>query len=319
VSGRRDAGGRLPRALQVVLPWLLTIAIFAFLFSHIPVARVVQSLGSARWGWYVALMLPYSIAYLLLDALAVTVAVQRFHAPVRYSTVLPVRAATYVLSLVNSNVGQGGLALWLNRREGLPLLELAGTFVFLAFVEIYQLVIYSSVGVLLAGTRVPDLGAAYAVLYVFLAVFLFYFNGLRALGSSRSVPGFLATFGRARLADYGVILAIKSVSLLLAILVHHLALGLFGMSVPLVALLANLPLVFLVSALPITVAKLGTSQLAWSFLLGAYAPEAGLVAYSLAAHVTFLVMNALIGVAFLPRVGKEVWALAEPVTQEAPG
>ncbi|HYC23266.1 MAG TPA: hypothetical protein VEI94_11205 [Candidatus Bathyarchaeia archaeon] len=315
----RRGGGALRRTIQAALPWVLTIAIFAFLFSHIPVTRVVQSLGAARWGWYVALMLPYSIAYLLLDALAVTVAVQRFHAPVRYSKVLPVRAATYVLSLVNSNVGQGGLALWLNRREGLPLLELAGTFVFLAFVEIYQLVIYSSLGVLLAGTRVPDLGVAYAFLYVFLAAFLLYFNGLRAIGWSRPAPGLLATFGRARLSDYGVILAIKSVSLLLAIVVHHVALGLFGMSIPLLALLANLPLVFLVSALPITVAKLGTSQLAWSFLLGAYAPEAGLVAYSLAAHVTFLITNAMIGVAFLPRVGKEVWELGAPAAQEAPG
>jgi len=107
---------RIPRAIQVVAPWLLTIAIFAFLFAHIPVARVIDSLRSARWGWYLALMLPYSIAYLLLDALAVTYVVRRFHARVGYAEILPVRAVSYVLSLVNTNVGQGGLAIWLNRK-----------------------------------------------------------------------------------------------------------------------------------------------------------------------------------------------------------
>ena len=75
-------------------------------------------------------------------------------------------------------------------------------------------------------------------------------------------------------------------------------------------LLANLPLVFLVSALPLTVAKLGTSQAAWVVLLGGYAPAAGLLAYSLAAHALFLAMNALIGLLFLPRAGRELWALA---------
>ncbi len=294
------------------MPWILTIAIFALLLARVPVERVLASLAAARWGLYLALMLPYSIAYFMLDSLAVTTTVRRFNAPVRYRDILPVRAVTYVLALINSNVGQGGLALWLYRREGVALLAMASSFLFLAFVEIAQLVLYSSLGVAIAGTRVPGLETAYLVLYAALGLFLLYFNGLRALGVARPAPGLLAAFGRARLADYGVVLAIKSVSLLLAICTHWAALQLFGMFVPLEALLANLPLIFLASAVPLTVAKLGTSQAAWIYLLGQYpgTTESGLLAYSLAAHLTFLVMNALIGVAFLPRTGREIWELA---------
>lgn len=306
----------LVRVLRVLVPWVLTVAIFAFLLARIPVEKVVESIAQARWGLYIALMLPYSVAYFLLDSLAVTIVVRRFHAPVRYRDILPVRAVTYVLALVNSNVGQGGLALWLHRRENVPFFAMAGSFVFLAFIEVYQLVIYSSVGVALTGTRVPGLGAAYVVLYVALAAFLFYFAGLRSLGVSRPAPGLLATFGRARLVDYLVVLAVKSTSLLLAIVTHWAALQLWGMYVPLEAMLANLPLIFLASAVPLTVAKLGTSQAAWIYLLGAYAPEAGLLAYSLAAHLTFLVLNAVIGVVFLPRAGREIWELA--ATRDAP-
>ncbi|HLK09818.1 MAG TPA: lysylphosphatidylglycerol synthase domain-containing protein [Candidatus Binatia bacterium] len=302
--------GTAARALRRIAPWALTAAIFALLLAHVPVGGVIAALRGARWGWYLLLVLPYATAYFLIDTLAVTTVVRRFHTPVRYRDVLPVRAVTYLLALVNSNVGNGGLALWLHRREGIPFLAMAGSVLFLAFVEVYQLVLYSSLGVLAAGTSVPGLRDAYLALYALLAGWLAYFNGLRALGVARPAPGLLETFGRARLIDYLVILGIKSASLLMAIVVQHVGLHLFGMDVPLLVLLANLPLVFLVSAVPLTVAKLGTSQAAWILLLGAYAPAAGLLAYSLAAHALFLATNALIGLVFLPRAGREVWALA---------
>ncbi len=315
---RRES--RVARVAKAALPWILTALILDYFRRRWNLGAVVDTLAGARWGLYLALMLPYSIAYFLLDTLAVTTAVRRFHTPARYRDILPVRAVTYVLALINSNVGQGGLALWLHRREGVPLLAMAGTFLFLAFVEIYQLVIYSSIGVALVGTRVPGLGTVYVVAYLLLVAWLVYFNGLRAAGIQRPAPGLLSTFGRARLADYGVILAIKSTSLGLAILTHWAALQLFGMSAPLDALLANLPLIFLGSALPLTVGKLHAAAL-WGYLLGGpggYAPEESLGAYSLAAHLTFLVLNALIGIVFLPRAGREMWELAASSKREEP-
>jgi hypothetical protein len=232
---------------------------------------------------------------------------------------MPVRAVTYVLALVNSNVGQGGLALWLHRREGIPLLAIFGTFLFLAFIEIYQLVLYSSLGVAIAGSGLPGIGTVYLIAYLLLAAWLLYFNGLRAIGRERPAPGLLATFGRARLVDYAVILAIKSLALGLAILTHWAALQLFGIHVPLIALVANLPLIFLGSALPLTVGKLHAAAL-WGYLLGTiggYASPESLGTYSLVAHLTFLLMNAAIGVAFLPRAGREIWEQAAEARRDA--
>jgi ABC-type thiamin/hydroxymethylpyrimidine transport system permease subunit len=53
----------------------------------------------------------------------------------------------------------------------------------------------------------------------------------------------------------------------------------------------------------VTVAHLGTSQAAWLYFFAAYGEAAQILAYSLVAHVTFMVLNGLIGVCFLP------WAL----------
>jgi hypothetical protein len=318
-GAKQRATNPLVRVAKLALPWILTLAILEYFRRRWNLGAILDTLAGARWGLYLALMIPYSIVYFLLDALAVTTVVRRFHAPVRYRDVMPVRAVTYVLALVNSNIGQGGLALWLHRREDIPLLAIFGSFIFLAFIEIYQLVLYSSLGVAIAGSGLPGIGTVYVVAYLLLAAWLVYFNGLRVAGVDRPAPGLLATFGRARLADYGIVLAIKSVALGLAILTHWAALQLFGIHVPLIALLANLPLIFLGSALPLTVGKLHAAAL-WGYLLGTiggYASPESLGTYSLVAHLTFLLMNAAIGIVFLPLAGREIWEQAAAARRDA--
>jgi hypothetical protein len=86
---------------------------------------------------------------------------------------------------------------------------------------------------------------------------------------------------------------------------HWLAAPAFGVSIPFGALLMFLPVIFMLAALPISVAHLGTTQAAWLVFFGQYAPEPRLLAFSLAAHLTFVATRALLGVALLP------WASAD--------
>ena len=71
-------------------------------------------------------------------------------------------------------------------------------------------------------------------------------------------------------------------------------------------------------SLPIAVAHLGTSQAAWLLFFSSNASPAKIVAYSLAAQLTFMLCNALIGLVFLPRASRELTALpAEPASTSA--
>jgi hypothetical protein len=110
----------------------------------------------------------------------------------------------------------------------------------------------------------------------------------------------LSTFRRVRPSQGAAILGLKGSVFFLSLLVHGQALALFGIAIPFLPLLAFLPIVFLVGALPVTVAHLGTSQAAWIFFFGRYAPAADLLAYSLVSHLTFMLTNATFGVLFLP-------------------
>ncbi len=283
----------------------MTLAIFAFLFSRIPLDRVVATVAGARWGLYVCLMVPYSIFYFLVDAFVVQQAVSWFNVPVAYGDILPVRATSYILSLVNTQLGQGGIAVYLHRRHGIPFWEITGTVVFISFVEIYQLALYSFIGAAAGGQlgKVAPI-EVYAVLAVYLVLHLWYFSRPRSgrLAKAR----ILTAFRKARPRHYLQLLLYKTPNLFAAVTVHWLALPLFGMHVPFAVLLAYLPLVFFFAALPIAAAHLGPSQAAWVYFFHAWAGDAGLIAYSLAAHLTFMIMNALIGLCFLRRASREL-------------
>jgi uncharacterized membrane protein YbhN (UPF0104 family) len=288
-----------------VLPWAVTLAIFAFLFWRIPAAQVAGTFARARWGVYVALVVPYSLFYFLVDTFVVQQAVSWFNVRVPYRDVLPIRATSYILSLVNTQLGQGGIAMYLNRRHHIPFWEITGTVVFISFVEVYQLALYSFVGAAVGGElgRVAPL-EVYGVLAAYLVFHLWYFSRPRAGRFAQA--RIFATFRKARPRHYLQLLLYKTPNLLAAVTVHWLALPLFGMHVPFATLLAFLPLVFFFAALPIAAAHLGPSQAAWVYFFRGYAPEAGLVAYSLAAHLSFMIMNALIGLCFLRRASREL-------------
>jgi hypothetical protein len=119
----------------------------------------------------------------------------------------------------------------------------------------------------------------------------------------------LATFMKARPLDYLTVLAIKAPSFLGSVVAQYYALALYGIAVPFVKLILFLPLVFLAAALPIAVAHLGTSQAAWLLFFSGNAPDVKILAYSLAAHFTFMICNGLIGLVFLPRASRELTAL----------
>jgi hypothetical protein len=266
---------------------------------------VAAKLAEARWGRYLLLMAPYSVFYFLVDSFVVQQAVSWFNVRVSYRDILPVRATTYILSLVNTQLGQGGVAVYLYRRHGLPFWEITGTVVFIMFVEVYQLALYSFVGAVAGGElgRVAPL-PVYVVLGAYLLLHLWYFS--RPRGGRLGQLRLLSTFRRARPHHYLQLLLYKTPNLLAAVTVHWLALPLFGMHIPFLVLLTYLPLVFFFAALPIAAAHLGPSQVAWVYFFRGWAPAEDILAYSFAAHFTFMLMNALIGLVFLRRAAREL-------------
>lgn len=302
-----------------LLPWLITAGIFAIIFTRIPISGVIEALSKVRFVPYLALMLPYSLFYCMVDTFVLTRVVNWFHQPIPYRRLLPIRASSYILSLLVSGLGQGGLAFYVHRREGIPFLALAGTMMFLGVMEFIQLALYASIGIV---AFYPHLVRAFAPLYIILilviglGLFLIRRGAgpVKKLGSwlpeaaktrfsqwfQQRDTGLFNTFHQVRVRHAVLTLLYKAPNFLMAVIVQQAALQLFEVEVPVARLFTMLPIVFLAASVPGTVAHLGTSQAAWLYVFAGYGTEAQILAYSLVAHVTFMVLNSLIGLAFMP-------------------
>ena len=228
----------------------------------------------------------------------------------------------YLLSLINTNLGQGGVAWYVHRKAGLPFVEILSSILFIAVMEVYQLFLFSTAGVILfrpvsdqQATIVHLLRIVYAVAWGVLAAVMIFFAQARRhsrlsewIQNSR-VKSISRSFLAARPLDYGIVLAIKAPSFALALVAQHFALALYGIMIPFLKLVLFLPLVFLAAALPIAVAHLGTSQAAWLLFFSTNAPGARILAYSLAAHFIFMFCNGFIGLLFLPYASRDLAAL----------
>jgi hypothetical protein len=295
--------------------WLalaVTVAIFVVLFRRIPLERLMAALSQADYGLFFAAMIPNTIFYFCWDTLVLATVMRWFHGPVAYRELLPARAASYVVAFFNTNAGRGALAAYLSRRLGVPFLQLGSTVIFLVFTEYLHLVAWATIGILQIRGDVPRglllAPPAFAVLW--LVVFLYTRGGaappsLRWLFAPREWA-LLRTFRLAPARRYAQVVLLRAPMFFVSLCLHAVAARAFGLEIPFLHLLAFLPVIFMIAALPITVARLGTTQVAWVYFFSTYADAPRLLAFSLAAHLTFVVTRSLLGILFLPRAYSEL-------------
>ncbi|MFQ5789510.1 MAG: hypothetical protein ACE5JI_03450 [Acidobacteriota bacterium] len=289
---------------------LLTVLIFFLIFRKVPFHRFQQALGDADYFRFFGCLLPFSVLYFALDTVVLLAVMRWFHErarPIRYVELLPVRAVDYLVSVLNHKLSQGAMIVYLGRKLDEPLLKLTGTILFLDLLQRTHLVLWATVGMCLVVGAIPR------VLFLIPVATLAGWSVLLLYMRAGRPPEWTLfhTFRVAPLKRYVQVLLLKAPLLLAAVAVHHFALPSFGIEVPFFRLLATLPIIFLVGALPVTVAHLGTTQAAWLYFHGAVADASLLLAYSLAAHLTFMLGNAVLGLVFLPRAYRELFGEAK--------
>jgi hypothetical protein len=291
------------------VPAALTVVIFLLIFWRIPFGAFWNAIAGARIPPFLALMGSFSLCFFLLDTFVLSRLIRWFHGPLPYWDLLPVRAVTYLVSILNTQLAQAALALYIHRRFRTPLAQITSTVVLMILLEATNLILFATVGAIAfpGGAPLPLLALPLVLGVVWLLLISLAWGKLGAFSQRLRDSILLSTFRRVRPRHCAIILGLKGSVFCLALLVHSQALTFFGIEIPLVRLMTFLPVVFLVAALPITVAHLGTSQAAWIFFFSAYASEADLLAYSLVSHVTFMLANGAFGVLFLPKAYSDLF------------
>ena len=302
-----------------VCTWLLTAGCFYLVWGKINTAavledqEVIEYFGQANWVLWLGIMVPYSVFFFIVDTLAMWRVIRWFNvSDIELKAILPIRASAYILSLVNEQVGKGAMSLYLLRRHDVPGWEALSSMIFLGIVEIYQLLIFSSVGVLLGFALVQEassvlpldliLPAVFVSAFLYLPIHVAYFRG-RVLKkfTLRDRPLFHA-LRQGTPRHYLLVLLFKAPNLVGAVIVYTVALELFQVDVSFGQMLAFLPVIFLAAALPLPFHA--GALLLWTVLFPSY-PEVG--AFSLVMHTFFVIFNAIIGTLFLPRANRELF------------
>ncbi len=313
-------GKRSSSSWQRTLPWLVTLACFAFLYGRIDAAAAREGetlagyLGAifarVRWTRWLALMIPYSAFYLLVDSLVTWRVVAWWNAPVRFADILPIRASAYILSIVNEQIGKGAIAVYLHRRDGVPGWQVGSSMLFIMFCEFYYLCAWATLGVWLRWEALPRVFHAIPWIFlgalVFFALWLAYFRGALAPGSRLRERPILHAFRHARVGHYATIVALRSPALLAAVVVYTLALRLFGVHAELLDLLGYLPVIFFGAATPGPMRSVAVAL--WVVLFPEHPGE--MAAFGLVQHNFFIFFNAAIGLLFLRRANRELFASA---------
>ncbi len=243
-----------------------------------------------------------------------------FNTPLRYADILPIRGSSYILSILNEQVGKGAMGLYLNRRWGVPGWEVGSSMIFIMFCEFFYLLAWATTAWALRGSELPAVfgwipwvaGAA----AVFFAAWLAFFRGpLGRSGAGRALRDrpLFKSFREAGLSRYLTIIALRSPAMLAAAVVYKHALALFGVETSYGQMLGYLPIIFFGAATPGPMRTVAITL--WVILFPGN--EGEMTTFGFVQHNFFIFFNAAIGLLFLRRANRELFETS-PASSAAP-
>jgi len=305
---------------QRLLPWIITAACLIFLYTRLERAAAAQHselfpylaaiFARVSWFQWLGLMVPYCLFFFFIDTLILWRVINWFNTAIAYKDIIPIRASSYILSIVNEQVSKGAIAIYLHRRAGVPGWEVGSSMLFIMFCELYYLLIWATIGVLREWDRLPPifhlipwiaLGAG-----AFFALFFLFFSGrLAARSTLRDKPIFHA-FRHAKLWYYGLFFLMRSPMMLGAVVVYTLALRLFGIEAGFSEMLGYLPVILFGATTPGPMRSVAI--VLWVVLFPEKPGE--ITAFAFVQHNFFILFNAAIGLLFLRRATRELFGAA---------
>jgi hypothetical protein len=321
-------GGGLRAGLARWVPWLVTVAVFIYVFHRVPVDKVFEAAVRVNLWIFVPLLVGDVAFHFFWDALVHTYLFRWFGTGLTYRGMLAVRGASYLLALLNFFMGQGGLALLMNRWKNLSLSRATSVIIFNIFNDYFLLLAFCLAGAF----RLPDVDLAcfirageegdlvrfIVISWAFFALHLMFYRWFlpRVDGWERIKNNeLLSTFNQAPVMLYFKLGIIKSPSFFVGIIVQYFALMAFDIRVPLLHMMVMIPIVWLIGAIPVTVMGLGTMQAAMIWLVARFAEgsggpgeiEAAVVAFSLLWTISYNLGLFVTGAVCVSRLPRSIW------------
>lgn len=315
--------------LKKVVPWVVAVLIFVYLFNKYKPSQIYQSLKYVNVLYFFGLAAIYFIFMYLVDCKTVSMILTRFGYPIPTRDVLPGRGVTYLIMTINYPAAQAAFAYYLRRTHKVPIFEGLGVFFFVAFIDLYILMAVAFVGTFFqeAIVRGVDVGSYVRWLvvigYVGFVLNLLFWRRFKFFRWLRNKKLF-HVFKEALVKDY-LKTAVYRLPIHVAIIFFlYAAISTFNAHLPFATVMSTIPIVFLIGTIPITPGGLGTTNVAMVELLSPYITspiiDQGIVtAQEMIFTLTILWMfanyflKAIFGAAWLMKVSTKLFRPVEEV------
>ncbi len=312
----------------------MTALIFFFLFRKIPPVEVLKTIWAANIPLFIFYSVGYVIVVMLIDCAALQWGISRFSTKVTFRETLIMRGATYLLMMVNYNLGQGGMAFYLKRTHKAPLFKTLGAIFYLSLIDLAILFGAAILAIKLGHMNDsnfllgPTILKGSSLFFILLLVWILFWKladhpfiknctkGFKPLDWLCHRPLFFA-FKESSLTDYGIAILLRAPTIFMVLLSFYFWSDAFRSPIPFSSIVLYAPIILLVGTLPITPGGVGMVQalcitLFKDKIAGAgplisshqYSPEQILFAASLLWGMTNLVLKLLIGFYCLSKKSK---------------
>lgn len=317
--------------LRQVLPILGTVLLLGWFFASTDLAAVADNLRRADLVAYAAVVVVTTLAIWLYDSLClvwlvrVTLGQRGRPAPVTLAAIAPIKAASYVLNILNYHAATLGVAWLVGRRKGVPFLEAAGALAALGYIDLVAVTAMAVLGLVLApdvvglsaGQQQALQGVAAGIFGAALLTTLLLQSGWRlpllvrlrqlavlrplsALGPWQMVQGVLLRSG--------LVLGYTASA--------YLIMRTFGMTPDWPRMFVAVPIITVVGTLPISVSGLGTTQMMMRsfyapFVTDGRDPQFVVDAFSTCLIVGYISCRLLVAAPFLRSVLAELRSRTE--------
>lgn len=314
-----------PAAWRRWLPFVGAAALVSLFVASTDRAAVLEALGKANLPFFMANIAITALLVWAHDAVCLVWLVRATlggsgrDVPVRWRDMAALKAASYVLNLLNYHAASMGMAWFVSKKKGVSFLEGAGALATLSWLDLLTVTCMAVAGLFLSPAFFAELGGlriwlqtvAAAVLGMGLLSVVLLQSGwqlpllvrLRNLAPLRPI---------ARLGPLQMLtgLGLRAVLMGTYTVSTFLSMQAFGLQPQLGHLLLAVPIVTIVGTIPISVSGYGSTQVLMRSLyapfLAAGATTAVIDAWSTANITTFIVLRMILAAPFVGRISREL-------------
>lgn len=286
-----------------IASWSFGLLIAAFLFTQVDINILKKAFTEAQLTSFIILMGIFVFFWLFFESYNLLILIKKYTNNASYKHITLLRAVTYLLMLINYNLGIGGILLGLSFKHGLSIKDSTTITVFYSIIDIFSLSLLTLASTILTNEFIPNsifYGLFLMSLVILMFMFAIFLIFIKIDIFKNIIPSWLykiihvikIEISKINMKDCFKFTILRIIYFFSFTVFFYFSIPFFHFHIPFIGLLALLPPIFFIGNLPITPAGIGTIQAAMLFFFKDYGDYSKILLFSLS-YTTLLIIYRL--------------------------